>query len=172
MTGDQYVDSILQKYAGNRVAAERAAKSIAPLVQRWAGQQLSSIDYSGSFAKNTANNISTDVDIFISLKSSTTESLKHVYESLFSLAQQNGWNPRRQNVSIGTIYSGIKMDLVPGKIQSGYRNVHSLYKRKTDSWTQTNVKSHIDTVAGSGRTKEIRAIKIWRNLHGISFSSF
>lgn len=172
MTGDQYVESILQKYAGNRAAAERAANSVAPPIQRWAGQQLSSLDYSGSFAKGTANSLSTDVDLFISLKSSTTQTLKQIYESLFGLAQDNGWNPRHQNVSIGVSYSGIKMDLVPGKIQSGYQNVHSLYKRKTDSWTQTNVKRHIDTVSGSGRTKEIRAIKIWRNLHGISFPSF
>ncbi len=172
VTADQYVENVLQKYSGNRSAAERAANGIAPSIQRWAGQQLSSLDYSGSFAKGTANSLSTDVDLFISLKPSTTQTLKQVYDSLFGLARDNGWNPRKQNVSIGAEYSGMKIDLVPGKIQSGYRNVHSLYKRKTDSWTQTNVKLHIDTVAGSGRTKEIRAIKIWRNLNNISFPSF
>jgi len=172
VTADQYVENVLQKYSGNRSAAERVANSMATSIQNWAGQQLSRLDYSGSFAKGTANSLSTDVDLFISLKSSTTETLKQIYGSLFGLAQNNGWNPRRQNVSIGVDYSGMKIDLVPGKMQSGYQNVHSLYKRKADSWTQTNVKLHIDTVAGSGRTKEIRAIKIWRDLHSLSFPSF
>lgn len=66
----------------------------------------------------------------------------------------------------------MKLDLVPGKIQTGYQNYHSLYKRRTDSWTQTNVKLHIDTVSKSGRVNEIRAVKIWRNLHSLDFPSF
>lgn len=172
MTGDQYVEGVLRKYAADKAAAQRAAENVAPSIRRWAGNQLSDLSYSGSFAKGTTNSLSTDVDLFISLKSSTTETLKEIYESLFRLASSSGWSPRRQNVSIGITHSGMKIDLVPGKKQAGYQNVHSLYKRKTDSWTRTNVKLHVDTVANSDRTKEIRAIKIWRDLHGLSFPSF
>ena len=172
MTADQYVAMVLLKYATNRTRAESAAKTVAPEIRRWAGDQLSDLTYSGSFAKGTANNVSTDVDLFISLKSSTTETLKEVYESLFRRANEQGWLPVRQNVSIGISNSGMKIDLVPGKIQAGFQNVHSLYKRKTDSWIQTNVKLHIDTVTNSARTQEIRAIKILRHLHNLSFPSF
>ncbi len=176
MTGnhnqDQYVKGILQKYAVNVSAAKKAAEGVAPTIRRWAGSQLSSLDYSGSFAKGTGNNISTDVDLFISLRSDTQGTLKQIYESLFTCATNQGWSPVRQNVSIGISEYGMKLDLVPGKIQAGYQNVHSLFKRKSDSWTQTNVKKHIDTVRNSGRTKEIRVIKIWRNLHSLSFPSF
>ena len=174
MTGnqDQYVAGILQKCAVNVSAAKTAAESVAPAIWRWGGSQVSSLDYLGSFAKGTGNNISTDVDLFISLKSDTQENLKQIYESLFTCATNQGWSPVRQNVSIGISANGMKLDLVPGKIQAGYQNVHSLYKRKSDSWTQTNVKKHIDTVRNSGRTKEIRVIKIWRNLHSLSFPSF
>ncbi|MDV7202259.1 hypothetical protein RYZ18_13070 [Roseovarius sp. 10] len=172
MTEDQYVASILQKYAVNSVAAKRTADAVAPLIRSWAGTQLANLFYSGSFAKGTGNKLSADVDLFISLKSDTRQSLKEIYESLFSLSQRKAWSPVRQNVSIGITHSGMKLDLVPGKIQSGYQNYHSLYRRKTDGWTQTNIKLHIDTISKSGRQNEIRAIKIWRNLHNLDFPSF
>lgn len=172
MTPDQYVQLVLQRYVVNRGQAQTLAERVAPSIRTWAGSQLSDLTYSGSYAKGTGNTISTDVDLFISLRSDTQTSLKNIYGSLFDLAQKQGWLPRAQNVSIGISVSGRKIDLVPGKIQSGYQNVHSLYRRKTDSWTQTNVKLHIDKVANSGRVAEIRAIKLWRDLHSLSFPSF
>jgi hypothetical protein len=111
------------------------------------------------------------VDVFISLKADTTQTLEELYEMLVSLAQTNGWSPRRQNVSVGVTVNGTRGDLVPGKVQAGYQNYHSLYVRKRDSWTQTNVALHVDTVHNSGRLREIRAIKIWRMLHGFDFPS-
>lgn len=172
MTADQYVRSILDKYAVSRLGAEAAGNSVAPTIRTWAGTQLSSLMFSGSYAKGTANNLGTDVDLFISLRSDTAGSLQQIYESLYSCAKESGWNPRRQNVSVGISYAGSKIDLVPGRIQNGYQNYHSLYKSKSASWTQTNVKLHIDMVAGSHRVEEIRAIKIWRDLHSLSFPSF
>lgn len=172
MTADQYVRSVLAKYAVNRTAAAAAANTIAPTIRAWAGAYLADLTFSGSYAKGTANNIGTDIDLFISIRSNVPENLQQIYESLFNCAMQHGWNPRRQNVSIGVSYLGLKIDLVPGRIQSGYQNYHSLYKSKTGSWAQTNVKLHIDTVANSHRAEEIRAIKIWRDLHRLSFPSF
>ena len=60
---------------------------------------------------------------------------------------------------------------LPGKVQAGYQNCHSLYLRKRDSWTKTNVTLHIDVVRSSGRMREIRAVKVWRFLHGLDFPS-
>jgi hypothetical protein len=112
-----------------------------------------------------------DVDVFISLKSDTTDTLKQIYEKLVSVAQSHGWSPREQNVSVGVTVNGTRGDLVPGKVQAGYQNYHSLYQRKRDSWTQTNVALHVDTVRNSHRLKEIRAIKVWRMLHAFDFPS-
>ena len=56
-------------------------------------------------------------------------------------------------------------------MQAGYQNYHSLYLRKRDSWTQTNVALHVQTVHDSGRLREIRAVKIWRHLHSLDFPS-
>ena len=65
MTADQYVAMVLRKYEINRTRAESAAQTVAPEIRRWAGEQLSDLTYSGSFAKGTANNVSTDIDLFI-----------------------------------------------------------------------------------------------------------
>lgn len=174
MTADQYIDSVLAKYEvprGPTSAAERLGTVVAGPLRSWAGRQLNALQYSGSYAKETGVRGVSDVDVFISLKPDTTNSLKEVYEGVFALAQREGWSPRRQNVSIGVTVAGTSGDLVPGKVQEGSQNYHSLYLRKRDSWTQTNVSLHVDTVHSSGRLREIRAIKIWRMLHGLDFPS-
>ncbi len=174
MTPDQYVETILAKYAvprGPTSPAEQLGTAVAGPLRTWAGQQLNALQYSGSYAKETGVRGISDVDVFISLKSDTSCTLKGIYEKIISLAQNNGWSPRRQNVSVGVTVNGTRGDLVPGKVQAGYQNYHSLYLRKRDSWTQTNVALHVDTVRNSGRLKEIRAIKIWRMLHGFDFPS-
>lgn len=170
MTGDQYVDTIISKYAvlrGPTSPAEQLGATVAGPLRTWAGEQLNALQYSGSYAKETGVRGISDVDVFISLKSDTTQTLKELYELLVSLAQTNGWSPRRQNVSVGVTVNGTRADLVPGKVQAGYQNYHSLYLRKRDSWTQTNVTLHVDTVRNSGRLKEIRALKVWKTLQGL-----
>lgn len=174
MTAEQYVETILAKYAvprGPTSPAEQLGASVAGPLRTWAGQQLNALQYSGSYAKETGVRGISDVDVFISFKSDTKQTLRELYEMLMSLAQNYGWSPRRQNVSVGVTVSGTRGDLVPGKVQAGYQNYHSLYLRKRDSWTQTNVTLHVDTVRNSGRLREIRALKIWRMLHRLEFPS-
>jgi hypothetical protein len=174
MTPDQYVESVLAKYQvprGPTSPAERMGSAVAGSLRAWAGQQLNALEYSGSYAKETGVHGVSDVDVFISLKSDTTTTLREISDSLFSLAQKQGWSPRRQNVSVGVTINGTRGDLVPGKVQAGYQNYHSLYLRKRDSWTQTNVTLHVDTVRKSGRLREIRAVKIWRMLQSLDFPS-
>lgn len=174
MTPDQYVESVLAKYViprGPNSPAERLAAAVVSPIRNWAGQQLNDLLYSGSYAKETGVRGISDVDIFISLNSNASGTLKEIYNSLFRLAQTQGWSPRAQNVSVGITINGTQGDLVPGKIQAGYRNYHSLFLRKRDSWTQTNVALHIDTVSNSGRVREIRAVKIWRFLRNLDFPS-
>jgi hypothetical protein len=174
MTPDQYIESILAKYAvtrGPNSPAEQLGVAVAGPIRSWFAQHLNALEYSGSYAKETVVHGVSDVDIFISLKSDTPETLKEIYNYLHALAQRMGWSPRLQNVSVGVTINGTQGDLVPGKVQAGYQNYHSLYLRKRDSWTQTNVTLHIQTVQNSGRVKEIRAIKIWRFLHSIEFPS-
>lgn len=47
-----------------------------------------------------------------------------------------------------------------------------MYRRKADTWTQTNVVTHINAVRNSGRAEEIMIIKAWRGQKGLTFPSF
>ncbi|HIJ90068.1 MAG: hypothetical protein OEV89_04810 [Desulfobulbaceae bacterium] len=174
MTGDEYILSILKKYEvprGPESAAEQAANRIAPKILRWAGDWLDTLSYSGSYAKQTAVHGVTDADLFISLKPEMPGSLQKIYDELFTLAALHGWNPRRQNVSIGVSINGINLDLIPGRAQTGDESYHDLYWLKTESSRQTNVNLHVETVAQSHRLREIQAIKIWRHIHQLDWPS-
>jgi hypothetical protein len=123
-------------------------------------------------AKGTATRLGSDFDLFISLTSNLTTSLKDIYDGLGKALAEKGLAPRRQNVSWGIVLDNLNIDVTPGKQQSGYVNYHSIYLSKKGTWTQTNVKMHIDTVKNSGRLNEIRILKIWSKLHGLDFPSF
>lgn len=175
MSTDEYIRNVLACHAvatGPGSAGHSVGSELYPWLAHWAGSQLAQVSYTGSYCKGTAVSGATDVDLFISLTADTSASLKDLYWSLFRAAGAAGLVPRPQNVSVGVTYRGVLVDLVPGRIQAGYQNYHSLYRRRTDSWTQTNVSLHIDTVANSRRTEEIRAIKVWRKLNGLEFPSF
>jgi len=173
MTADQYVASVIQKYAVNTASASPASKAanhVIPVLKAWAGQSLLGIQFSGSYAKGTTISLGTDVDLFISLDS--TQPVKDIYWSLFNYAAAQQLRPQAQNVSIRVQSNGLNVDLVPGRKQRNSSEDHSLYKRKKDSWVQTNVAQHIRIVSTSGRIDEIRAIKIWRERHHLDLPSF
>ena len=163
MTPDQYVESILARYAvprGPTSPAERLGAAVAGPIRSWAGQQLNVLEYAGSYAKETGVRGISDVEVFISLKSDTGGTLNELYDSLYGLAQRQRWSPRVQNVSVGVTINGTRGDLVPGRVQAGRQNYNGLCLRKRNSWTQTHVALHIATVRKSGRSREIRAVKI------------
>lgn len=174
MTADQYVQSVLNKYQvqrGPASPAEQFGSAVAGPLRTWANQYLNELRYSGSYAKETGVHGISDVDILVSLNANTPGTLKDIYNELYTFASGQRWSPRMQNVSIGVTVNGTQGDLVPGRIQTAYQNYHSLYVRKRDTWTQTNVALHIDTVRNSRRVSEIRAVKIWRYLNGFDIPS-
>jgi hypothetical protein len=122
-------------------------------LRSWANQYLNALESSGSYAKGTGVRGISDVDMFISLKPDTPGTLKELYNNLYRFAGQQAWSPRYQNVAVGVTVNGTRGDLVPGKVQPGYQNYHSLYPRKRDSWTQTNVTLHVQKVRDSGRLR-------------------
>lgn len=127
---------------------------------------------SGSFAKGTAIRGGTDIDIFVSLSSNVNESLESIYNTLFNRLRNEGFSPRPQNVSIGIKVGPYSVDIVPARRQGPTGHIHSLYRRKSQSWTQTNVLSHISTVRKSGRAEEIMIMKAWREQKRLTFPSF
>lgn len=161
---------VVQTGPGSGVA--EALKVVHPSLLQWAHPYLNVVTRSGSFAKGTAVAGTTDLDLFISIRSDAPHTLKEIYENLYAWAESKYWLPQRQNVSIGISWLGTKVDLVPGKKQKPLSTDHSLWTNKKQTWTQTNVWKHVQTVSVSGRTREIRALKIWRKCHGLDFPSF
>lgn len=173
-----YVKGVVDKYAlPDSLNYSEKSNVFDPLcnyIDNWAlrnGYDLTSKKLSGSRAKGTAITLSSDLDIFISLSSTTTTALATIYNSLYDYMRSQNIQCRKQNVSIGVSYNNKDVDLVPGKRQSQYGDDHSLYKSKQSTWTQTNITTHISTVRNSNRGVEIMATKIWRERHGLDFPS-
>jgi hypothetical protein len=192
--GSEYLLSVLDKYA-RPTDAVRVAEEMFPVIREWAGKSLVDISLSGSYAKETATALGTDVDVFISLGEAGSSfggrSIKDIYWGLFHWLTHRGLRPRAGNVSLRVEIDEIAVDLVPAQLRSGcvceshaLKNAgggtpseirtrdHTLYWKKKDSWVQTNVAEHIRVVTGSGRAREIRALKIWRERQRLDFSSF
>lgn len=140
----------------------------------WANGHDYELKLSGSLAKGTGITGTTDIDFFISLNPSvsTCNTLKHVYETLRNRFNGAGYSAREQNVSIGINHLGYKIDLVAGVKQTPNGFDHSIWKRKKQTYTKTNIDQHISHIAGSGRVFDIKAVKIWRKLWGLDFPSF
>lgn len=175
MSADIYLQNILNREAvdtGILSPVRGVQAAIQPVIAAWAGDKLLRVIPSGSFAKVTANKTGTDIDLLISLSDQTTETLREVYNKLFNTMSGRGYNPKRQNVSVGIRVNGYGVDLVPAKLQNIFASDHSLYRRRADTWTKTNVATHIAHVSGSGRTNEIRIVKLWRDQKGLDFPSF
>jgi hypothetical protein len=175
LTADEYLQQILAREAvdtGPYSPVRIVQSLIAPAIKEWAVNFLSGVDPSGSFAKGTANHSGTDIDLFISLAPQTPDTLKDIYYSLFRRMTAKGYTPKPQNVSINVKVIGYSVDLVPAKRQDAYSNDHSVYRRKADTWTKTNVAQHIQHVIRAGRLGETRIIKLWRNQKGLDFPSF
>jgi len=172
LSSDVYLSSILAKYGVKTSHVPLVRQILFPHVTQWSAGFLLSMGVSGSLAKGTAVSSGTDTDFFISLSSTTPDSLQRIYETLFDRLNQAGFSPRKQNVSIGVNVVGHKVDIVPGRRQGQQGNDHSLYVSKRNTWVQTNVVTHISLVVGSGRIDEIKLTKIWRNQRNLEFPSF
>ncbi len=172
MSGLTYVENILKKYKVHPAIALEHYKFFLPYLKEWANGYLVEVKISGSSKKGTAVSSGTDVDLFISLTSGTNNTLNEIYESLYTYMNGKGFVVRRQNVSIGVEYNGYQIDLVPARRQSQYGNDHSLYVSKKNTWTKTNIDTHISKILRSERLDEIRLLKIWRNQNNVDFPSF
>jgi hypothetical protein len=172
MSADNYILGVIKKYYLNPISlTDSRIKQMTDFLENWAGVYLNKLKLSGSTAKDTLIKGNTDIDIFISLKSSNPDTLKTLYNKLYDSLNKE-LELRKQNVSIGVVWNNLKFDLIPAKQHKTNSNYHSLYVRKGDTWTQANIDLHINKVSNSERLNEIRATKIWRENHNLEFPSF
>jgi len=170
-----YLLQILQKYQARDLSKHiDAIAQLKATLQKWAGGCFLEIKISGSRAKGTAISLASDVDFMVSLKSGCNENrggLKSIHTSLYAKLVQEYRFVRKQNVSLRINLSGIEVDITPARKQVGNTNNHNLYVSKFDTWKQTNIQKHIVDIQRSGRTPEIKLIKIWRELNKLEFPS-
>jgi len=174
MTPDAYLNSVLARHhnATSVLQAQAVILTLQPHINVWGGSYLVGVNPSGSIAKGTAITGTSDVDLLVSVRSDTPDTLKQIYESLHQRFATAGYAPRKQNVSIGLNVNGLKVDVVPAKKQGPLTNDHSLWSHKHQTWRQTNIHKHIQLIVNSGRSSEIKALKVWRKVHNLELPSF
>lgn len=170
-----YLYQILDAYKGRDIQTHSVSLAfIKEDLKRWAGACFIEIIDSGSYAKGTAISNSSDIDLLISLKHDCNENsggLKSCYKLLHDWLGKSYSNVRKQNVSVRIKCNNLEIDITPARKLAGNTNDHSLYVSKKDSVKKTNIKKHIGDISQSGRTNEIKLLKIWRELVGIDFPS-
>ncbi len=174
LSGDQYLQGLLGREfvdTGPFSQARGMQSVLEPMLRQWGGSAIEQIKPSGSFAKGTAIRSGTDIDLFISLSASTTDTLQQIYEKLVERVRSSGYTPKLQDVSVGLRVGAFDVDLVPAKRQSYLGQDHSLWRRRAKTWTKTNVDTHIRVVSTSGCTDEIKVLKLWRNQKQLDFPS-
>lgn len=171
---ETYLRSILGKYssAAKMPLIQQAYPNIESILTALAGRLPHEVAPSGSFAKGTSISVGTDLDIFFCLTQHCTSTLSEIFYATKSALETAGYTVREQNVSLRINYGSLKCDIVPSKKQSGNTTASSLFKRKANSWTLTDVPKHIKLVSNSGRIEEIKLMKIWAYLNGLDVPSF
>lgn len=172
MTNNEYLLNILNNNRPKDLSSSPyIINNLKSILTHWAGLFLIDIKESGSIAKGTAVHPSSDIDYIVSLSHKCDCSLQSIYESLYETLEKNYSNIRKQNVSIRISQNNFKIDITPARQQYGYINRHSIYVSKKNSWTKTNIQEHINIVSNSGRTDEIKLLKIWREKNNLDFPS-
>lgn len=170
-----YLSQILEKYkAKDLTNYSYQIAFLKSVLVEWANTCYLDILDSGSRAKGTAISLASDVDYVVSLTNNCNDNnggLRACYDTLFT--KLNGIYPpvRKQNVSIRININGLSVDVTPARKYSGNTNYHNLYVSKSNTWKQTNIKLHINDISASGRTNEIKILKIWRELNNLDFPS-
>jgi len=169
------LEQVLLKYQARDLSPySTAIYQLKNVLQVWANTCYVDILISGSRAKGTAISLASDIDYLVSLTSNCNENcggLESIYESLYDKLKNSFNGVRKQNVSVRLNLNGLMVDVTPARKQTGNTNDHWLYVSKLNTRKQTNIQRHINDVSGSGRTNEIKLLKIWRELNGLEFSS-
>ena len=154
-------------------SVKQALKTLLIVVKRWGGEAIEYSRVTGSFAKGTNVPGGTDSDLLISLAHDYNHAPVTIYKSLFEYLRKHGYPSARANhIAIRVSVDGHEIDLIPARRASSKSEDHRVFNRKTGEWAVTNLNTHTQYVALSGRLSEIRLMKLWRNTKEIFFPSF
>lgn len=175
MTANEYLYSILNKYQPNSFEIYSSELDLLyDRIKKRAFECFIDVLFSWSCAKGTAIRLSSDVDFLVSLIHDCNENnwwLKAIYLSLFNTLKEFYKDIRKQNVSIRVNTGNLEVDITPARKLAWHTDYHSIYLSKKDTRKQTNIQKHINDISNSGRTNEIKLLKIWRELNRLEFPS-
>ena len=173
MTANEYLEIVLLKYK-ERDWYPYQIDNLMQILKRWASGCYLSILPSWSRAKWTAISLCSDYDYMVSLISDCNQDswwLKSIFNSLYDVLVQNYSNVRKQNVSCRITIWNLEIDITPARKLPWNTNDHIIYSSKKNTRTKTNIQKHINDISNSWRLKEIKLLKIWRELNDLDIPS-
>lgn len=193
MSNDEFLMEVIDSYkqptfiSGNE---DRAFNELKYVVNSWLDELRQKNDKayyltmeikrSGSREKGTAIKGKSDMDMFVSISDTNGYfALRELYDDLYNYLKKKGLKVKKQNVSIGVVFNGYDIDVVPARrvnsasyVKQAIRyNDHYLWSNKKNNRMLTNIQKHIDLVRGSGIQNIIILLKIWKYQKQIDFPS-
>lgn len=146
------------------------------LVQEFGREPM--IKIAGSVSKGTANREGYDLDVVVYFPSSDIRTLKEIYEAVYNklatkyVVEQKSSAIRIRSLSTNGQNSDYHIDVVPGKFIENSNDVFLHVRYGEKERMQTNLKTHIQHIVGSGCQEVIRLVKLWKIRNGLSLKTF
>lgn len=155
---------------------ENARADVEALLRREFADCSPTIRYGGSKMKNTMNLEDYDLDIICYFPRDDTpaETIKEIYDKvLATLGKEYEVNARTTALRVIGAGVDLKVDVVPGRFIDATEKDAYVHQNGGDKkYLKTNLDCHIAYVRDSGRTGEVRLMKLWRTCVGIKVRTF
>jgi hypothetical protein len=126
--------------------------------------------YAGSYGKKTMIRENFDLDIVAYWPQDTKFTIKWIYDGVGTQLKKHWKIVNSKNVSWTLPFQGgFHIDVVPGRALDWQYREANLHRSDTCTMLKTSLKTHIDTVRGSGRVDAIRLMKLWRHRNPVPF---
>jgi hypothetical protein len=184
MTAHEYLQSVLKsqevKPDGAEMKALQAARAEVEAVLR-AGFTDSSptIRYGGSKVKRTMNLDDYDLDIICYFPHDETaagDTLAQIYNNARTCLQNAGYGVDSRTTALRVRDkegNDFHIDVVPGRFTDESKTDAFLHQNGgSKKYLKTNPQVHVEHIAKSGCTDDIRFAKLWRPRYGVSLRTF
>ena len=174
MTGHEYLDNLLSQRSVDQQTLQLmrgTREEIEGYLRRTVGQ-APRFYYAGSYGKDTMLDVYHDLDIVVYYPASTSKTLKEIYWEVYNVLSKQ-YLVQQKDVAIRLPYeSGFVVDIVPGRAFDDSYRYANLFRSETESWLQTSIKVHIETVQASNLRGAMRLMKLWNVRHNLGLRSF
>jgi hypothetical protein len=171
LSADQYLRGLLARQdlsSAELLALQNMRDQIQGQLSTLAGSPR--FYYAGSYGKKTIIRARYDLDIVMYWPSTSTYTIKGIYDAVGGVLKQHWTYVNSKTVSWELPFQGgFHIDIVPGRALDAQYREANLYRTDTGTTLKTSLKTHIDTVRNSGRRDVIRLMKLWRERRSVPF---